>query len=228
MNNLIAIVISFVYVFAAIGIAEGLRKAFKWPVEFTRKFIHIAVGMWSVGTALLFTDKWLAMVPPLSFVVLNYISYRRNTIAAMESADKSNLGTVYFPLAFAIIILLTFDVSKALLVASLMPLTWGDAFAAIVGKRWGRHKYTVASMTRSLEGSLAMFAFSFISVFIVLLLMASFQAPAVLWAFTFALITAAITTLAESISVGGLDNLIIPAVSLVTLWVLTNLYLVVV
>ena len=62
MNDVIAVVISFVYVFAAIGIAEGLRKAFKWPVEFTRKFIHIAVGMWSVGTVLLFTSKWFAVI----------------------------------------------------------------------------------------------------------------------------------------------------------------------
>jgi len=226
MTNALAIVISFIYVFAAIGIAEGLRKAFKWPAEFTRKFIHIAVGMWSVGTALLFTNKWFAIIPPLSFVALNYISYRRNTFTAMESADKSNLGTVYFPLAFAIIILLTFDVSKALMVAALMPLTWGDSFAAIIGKRWGRHTYRVAGSTRSIEGSIAMFAFSFASVFIVLLLMAQLNGAGVPWAFVFALVTAAAATLVESISLRGLDNLIIPAVSLVSLWVLTNMYLV--
>lgn len=226
MNDALAIIISFVYVFAAIGIAEGLRRAFKWPAEFTRKFIHIAVGMWSVGTALLFTSKWFAIIPPLSFVALNYISYRRNTFAAMESEDKSNLGTVYFPLAFAIIILLTFDVSKALMVAALMPLMWGDAFAAIIGKRWGRRKYTFAGSTRSIEGSIAMFVFSFVSVFIVLMLMEQLRGVDVLWAFVFALVTAAAATLVESISLRGLDNLIVPAVSLVSLFVLTNMYLI--
>jgi phytol kinase len=224
MNNLLAVAISFVYVFAAIGIAEGLRKAFRWPVEFTRKFIHIAVGMWSVGTALLFTDKWFAVIPPLSFVVLNYISYRRNTFAAMEHEDKSNLGTVYFPLAFAIIILLTFDVSKAMMVAALMPLTWGDAFAAIIGKRWGRHKYTIAGATRSIEGSVAMFAFSFVSVMLVFLLMEPLRGADVLWAIVFALVTAAASTLAEAVSVRGLDNLLVPAASLLSLWLLTNMY----
>jgi phytol kinase len=224
MNNLLAIAISFVYVFAAIGIAEGLRKAFKWPAEFTRKFIHIAVGMWSVGTALLFTDKWLAIIPPASFVVLNYISYRRNTFAAMETGDKSNLGTVYFPIAFVAVILLTFDVSKAMMVAALMPLTWGDAFAAIIGRRWGRRQYSIAGATRSLEGSLAMFAFSFVSVLLVFLWMGPLGGADVLWAGVFALVTAAAATLVEAISVRGLDNLLVPAVSLVSLWLLTNMY----
>lgn len=224
MNDLIAILISFVYVFAAIGIAEGLRKAFRWPAEFTRKFIHIAVGMWSVGTALLFTSKWFAIIPPASFIALNYISYRRNTFAAMETGDKSNLGTVYFPIAFVVVILLTFDVSKAMMVAALMPMTWGDAFAAIIGKRWGRRKYTIAGATRSIEGSVAMFVFSFVGVFIVLLAMEQLAGSDVLWAVIFALVTAAAATLVESISVRGLDNLTVPAASLLALWLLNNLY----
>ena len=224
MNDLIAILISFVYVFAAIGIAEGLRKAFRWPAEFTRKFIHIAVGMWSVGTALLFTNKWFAIIPPASFIALNYVSYRRNTFAAMETSDKTNLGTVYFPIAFVVVILLTFDVSKAMMVAALMPMTWGDAFAAIIGKRWGRRKYTIAGATRSIEGSIAMFVFSFVSVFIVLLAMEQLAGSDVLWAVIFALVTAAAATLVESISVRGLDNLTVPAASLLALWLLNNLY----
>jgi hypothetical protein len=48
----IALIASFAYVFAAIGIAGGLRKWRGYSVEFTRKFIHIAVGMWAYGAAL--------------------------------------------------------------------------------------------------------------------------------------------------------------------------------
>lgn len=200
-----------------------LRKAFKWPAEFTRKFIHIAVGMWSVGTALLFTNKWFAIIPPAAFIVLNAISYRRNTFAAMETGDKTNLGTIYFPISFVVIILLTFDVSKAMMVAALMPLTWGDAFAAIIGKRWGRRTYTIAGATRSIEGSIAMFVFSFVSVLLVFLWMGPAAYNRIMWAVVFALVTAAAATLIESVSVRGLDNLTVPAVSLLALWLLNNL-----
>lgn len=205
MNNVLAVVLSFVYVFAVIGVAEGLRRAFGLPVEFTRKVVHIGVGMWAFGTAALFTDKWFAIIPPLAFVALNYISYRRNVFAAMEVADKSNLGTVYFPIAFAAVILLFFDVSKALMVALLMPMTWGDAFAAILGRRFGRHRY--AMFNRSLEGSAAMFIFSFLSAAITLAIFGTPLDAAILFGVVLALFAAVV----EAISPAGLDNLLVPA-----------------
>jgi phytol kinase len=124
----------------------------------------------------------------------------------MTSSNRSNLGTVYFPLAFAVIVWLFWE-NPALLVASLMPLTWGDALAAVVGERYGRHVYHVFGSTRSLEGSLAAFGFSAIATGIVL---AGFGIPDAAGA---ALVVALGAALAEAISPWGLDNLTIPAVS---------------
>ena len=81
-SDWLALIISYVYVFAMIGVGEGLRKWLgqakpgTYSTEFTRKLIHISVGMWAFGTVLLFEHWYFAIVPPLSFVVLNYISYR--------------------------------------------------------------------------------------------------------------------------------------------------------
>jgi phytol kinase len=71
----IALIVSFIYVFAMIGIAEGLRKGQGYSVEFTRKFIHIAVGMWAYGTVLLFECHAFAIIQPLAFVVINALSH---------------------------------------------------------------------------------------------------------------------------------------------------------
>lgn len=211
MNNLLAIAISFVYVLLILGIAEGLRRALRLEVEFTRKFVHIGVGMWSIGTVLLFTDKWAALIPPFAFVLLNYLSYRYGLFMAMESKDKSNLGTVYFPIAFVVMILLLFDRSRSLFVASLMPMTWGDSFAAIVGKRFGRHRYTVLGTTRSLEGSLAMFVLSLVSTWITLTAFGAGAAQPLTG--VFAVLMAGAATLAEAVCPFGLDNLLVPAAS---------------
>ncbi|MCS7056158.1 MAG: hypothetical protein NZM18_08335 [Thermoflexales bacterium] len=211
MNNWLAVVVSFLYVFAVLGAAEGLRRAFRLPVEFTRKVVHIAVGMWAWGTAALFTDKRFAVIPPLAFVALNYLSYRRALFTAMETSDKSNLGTVYFPIAFAVIILLFFDVSKPFMVAALMPMTWGDAFAAIIGKRYGRRHYALVDgrSRRSVEGSAAMFAFSFLSVAVTLLVFDAAFGTAIVCG----LVMALLATIAEAASPSGLDNLLVPASS---------------
>ena len=208
-RNPLALLISFAYVFAAIGIAEALRKWRGYPIDFTRKFIHIAVGMWSYGTVLLFQSRTFAIIPPAAFIAINALSYWRGTFKAMEAEEKENLGTVYFPISFAVLLWLLWD-RPYLLVASLMPMTWGDAMAAIIGRPFGRRIYTILGSTRSLEGSTAMFGFAWVATFVALLLLAPISLGL---AAMVALVTAIGATIAEAVSPWGTDNLTVPAVS---------------
>ena len=218
----LALIISYVYVFAMIGVGEGLRKWLgqakpgTYSTEFTRKVIHISVGMWAFGTVLLFEHWYFAIIPPLSFVVLNYISYRRDIFKAVETGEKGNLGTIYFPISFAIIIYLFWE-SPHLLAASLMPMTWGDALAAILGRRYGQRKYNVLGSTRSVEGSLAMFFFSWLSTFWALLLL-----PPLGWqaSLLYSLALAVFATLVEALSPWHVDNLTVPLLSAALLYLM--------
>ncbi len=135
MTDPLALAISYVYVVLVIAAGEVLRRFGGYSPDFTRKFIHIGVGMWAVGTALLFQRWQWAVIPPLTFIVVNYVSYRRQAIAAMDAVEEQTLGTVYFPLSFAVLIPLFWE-TRALFVAALMPMTWGDAFASILGRRF--------------------------------------------------------------------------------------------
>jgi phytol kinase len=218
-RDTLALIASFIYVFAMIGVAEGLRKWRGYSVEFTRKFIHIAVGMWAFGTVLLFERRAFAIIPPLAFVAINALSYWQGTFKAMETGEKGQLGTVYFPLSFAALIWVLWG-RPHLVVASLMPMTWGDALAAVLGRRIGQHRYTVARSTRSLEGSVVMFLASWAATLVALVLLAPEPlgpAAAVGAAAATALAAAAV----EAASPWGIDNLTVPAVSaLVLVWLL--------
>ena len=211
LPNWLALILACLYVGVAIALGEVLRKALRLSQGFTRKFIHVAVGMISVPTVLWFSDLRWAIIPPLAFVVINYLDYRFGLIQAMMSSNRSNLGTVYFPLAFAVALIIFWgDPSRPatnprLIVAALMPLTWGDALAAIVGERFGQHRYTIFGQTRSLEGSVTMLIVSALATWMAL--GASPSAVAV------AVVIALGATLVEAISPWGIDNLTIPAVS---------------
>jgi phytol kinase len=232
-SDWLALIISYVYVFAVIGIGEGLRK---WPgqakpgtysTEFTRKLIHISVGLWAFSTVLLFEHRYFAVIPPLSFVVLNYISYRLELFKSVETGEKGNLGTVYFAISFAIIICL-FWTRLHLLVASLMPMTWGDALAAILGRRYGQRKYSVLGSTRSVEGSLAMFLFSWLSTFLALLLLPPLGGTLSLVlspveGLLYSLALAVFATLVEALSPWHMDNLTVPLLSAALLHLMTQL-----
>ena len=149
-------------------------------------------------------------MPPIVFVGLNYLSYRTGMFAAIETGDKDNLGAVYFPLAFAIIVVLFWGTPNRL-VAALMPLTWGDAAAAVLGKRFGQLEYHVLGHTRTLEGSVSMAIFATVSVFAALTLLSPGMSAGI--AAIYAVGIALFSALVEAVSPWGIDNLTIPAVA---------------
>jgi phytol kinase len=219
-----ALIVSYVYVFAVIALGELIRRVAHRPAEFTRKFIHVGVGMWVVGTVLLFETWYLALIPPATFVVINALSYWRGTIKAMELEARGNLGTIYFPIAFAAVIYYYWS-QPVLMVASLMPMTWGDAMAAIFGERYGHYRYRVGGRTRSLEGSVAMLFWSWIATFLALFVMPYLLGkPPINW--LLALIQGAavalVCTLVEALSPWGIDNLTVPAAAVLVLHLLRN------
>lgn len=218
MSDPLALLIAFLYVSIVLGVSEVLRRGLKLSVDLTRKFVHIAVGMIAFPLVLLFQAWQFAIIPPLAFIVVNSISYRRQIFSGMETGERGQLGTVYFPISFSILIPLLWS-QPALLVASLMPMTWGDAFAALIGQRFGARKFTILGQTRSLEGTLAMFGFSLGAVFLTLLFFAQPIAPSFIVAF----IVALIASIVEAVSPFGIDNLTVPLSSAIVLVALKSL-----
>jgi phytol kinase len=137
----------------------------------------------------------------------------------METGERGNLGTVYFPIAFAGIIYLFWE-QPILIVASLMPMTWGDAQASLVGQRVGHHRYTIWGRTRTVEGSLAMLLWSWITTFLALFLMPialGLAVPNWLVVLIEAGIVALACTVVEGLSPLGVDNLTVPAAAALVL-----------
>ena len=95
---------TIVFVFIVIGIAELISRRFSLSSNVTRKIIHVGVGNWIFIWPFAF-DHWYAiLVPPALFVVLNYVSYRRELFKAMERKEKAGgLGTVYYAISLTII-----------------------------------------------------------------------------------------------------------------------------
>ncbi len=201
-----ALVVSYVYVFAIIAVAELVRHRLRLPVDFTRKVVHVGVGIWVVPTLLLFTDWRWAIVPPATFVVLNLLSYRFRLVGSMEEEGTGNLGTILFPIAFMVLIVVFWPRGRPDVVAGgILVLALGDAAAAIVGRRLGRHRYRVGSAERSIEGSAAMAVFSWLGLLAATTVFPVSVAPGALVA------VALIATALEAVSVYGFDNILVPA-----------------
>jgi phytol kinase len=228
-NNFIGLAISYIYATSLLLIGEGLNRLFHVKPDLTRKVIHIGAGMWVFGVLLLFNRWEIGIIPFATFIGLNYLFYRYRIIGAMDSEDSSP-GTVYFAISVTLLFGLLWRPdgpvdSAPIAVAGIMAMTWGDALAALIGKRFGQHKYQVGNSVRSWEGSAAMFVASTIAIFLVLLLLpGSSLSPLARpfnlgWAFFTAIITATFATLAEAVSPHGTDNLSVPLVATGVVWI---------
>jgi phytol kinase len=124
-----------------IGVSTLLQKKAILSDEGARKFIHIGVAHWYLLTWWLVDNVWLAIIAPITFIFLNYASYKFDLIKAMERDEKSknDLGTVYYAISLAIITYLSYTFSLQHVGAfALLVMGWGDGLSAILGKKYGR------------------------------------------------------------------------------------------
>jgi len=215
-KNIFGVIISFIFVFTIIGISEVLKKKGILSVEGSRKFVHVGVSNWWLLAMYIIPNYIFALIPLLIFVVLNYMSYKKNIFSSMERGKgKEDLGTVYFPLSLAVLVLFTwwdgvlFQNPYYGAVGALV-MGYGDGFAAILGDQYGKHVYHIRGSKKSIEGSAAMFVFSFLVTIIILFL--EFHILNGLH-FLIAFLVAVVSTLIEGITPLGFDNITVPILS---------------
>ena len=85
MNNTLGFILCLLYVFTMIGLAELLRRRRGYGSGFTRKVIHIGVGMMSWFLHLLFTSPWPFVAACGAFMVINLLDWRYDFFKAMQS-----------------------------------------------------------------------------------------------------------------------------------------------
>ncbi|PMB74477.1 hypothetical protein C0195_02530 [Candidatus Bathyarchaeota archaeon] len=94
-------------------------------------------------------------------------------------------------------------------------MAYGDAFASLIGEKYGKRKYKLLT-NKSLEGSVAMFVFSFLSLAVSLIFFSMLYPFSLLDKILVAAMVALVATVVEGISPMGFDNLTVPAVSVLT------------
>lgn len=207
----VGILVSYLYIGLIIVFAKLFEKIGE---EASRKFIHIMLGNWWFIAMYFFSNVWFAAFVPITFIVINYISYKKNLIGVMERKEQDGLGTVYYAISLLILVIMSWEVLKNPLVG-LVPnliMAYGDGLAAVLGKAIKSKKYRVKDTKKSLAGSLTMFIVSAVIITAYYI----FLGKGIEYIFV-ALEFALIITIIESSSVKGLDNITVPLMALMLL-----------
>ena len=190
--------------------AEVARRKFHIPTFYLRGLVHISIANWVFPTFWLFRSLWAALLPPIGGIFLNLVSWRTGLLSSIEEKSKGHLGTVLYPISFALLLALFWESGQRYAAGvGVLIMGWGDPLASFVGSRWGKHRYKVWGGTKSLEGTGAMFVCAFIIVLTVFLL-TSHSLPHSVAA---SLAVAALACGAEAVGTRGYDNLTVPIVT---------------
>ncbi|MBR5503314.1 MAG: phosphatidate cytidylyltransferase, partial [Methanobrevibacter sp.] len=215
-TDIIALIIVYAYVGVIFFLAE---KVLKSRPEVSRKFLHIMVGN-MIFAMPFFSDPWIMLLfitLPVTVALFFLTEYSPIRIENSVTESGHALGLFFYALIWSILLLIfpiLIDPNLLWIVAlAIVPLVYGDGFAALVGGKWGNIKYHVFGGEKTVVGSLAMLSVTAVlSVFVWVFYSAiGYTLPEL--NFWYILIISVIATLCEALSYGGIDNLTVPALT---------------
>ena len=211
----------FLGIIVLLGLSEIVRRHLNWPIEFSRKFVHISTGILLFFAPILIESSLPFVIIALLFIIINYIALKKGFLKGMNG-QRATFGTIFYPISFLILVLFAWQDYKTIIIISMMIMAIGDALAAIAGESLpGTHNYLLITEEKTIEGSTTMFVASTIIIFVVLKLnplhssVVAYSSFYILW---IAIITAVISTIAEALSTKGSDNLSVPLFSAIILY----------
>ena len=210
MNNIIGLIVSILYIALIIVSAKAFENAGK---EGSRKFIHIMLSNWWIIAIVFFDNPWCAALLPAAFVVINYLSYKKDIIDVMErdvdDENKNSLGTVYYAISLLVLALITFGPlnNPYIGLVGIIVMGYGDGFAAVVGKAVKSKEYRFLDNKKTVAGTFTMFMIS-----LIIMLGFFYYYESGLWIIK-GIGVALLATVAETVSLKGTDNLTIPLVT---------------
>jgi uncharacterized protein (TIGR00297 family) len=216
-----------IILFGCIAIAELMRKFTDLSAGTTRKIVHILVGIFVFFVPILFISPVPAILMSLLFIALNYVSVRFALFKGMDDPVHQTYGTVYFPLAFLILVVLFWYQYPIIISTSILILGLGDAAASVVGQRVRNpRELKIGRDRKTMQGSLTMVLVTAAVTTGCLLFYpddvtysSMILGSKIVFILIVAIITAVVSGVAEALSFRGTDNLFIPAVSALILFV---------
>lgn len=154
MNITIGYITTYLYLILVLFISTILQKKYKLKEETSRKLVHVLVGLSWFIMIYFFSTSWHLVIPPLTFIIINYISYKKDLISSMERTDKNSKGTIYFAVSFALLALITVIYPKFLPFYGIgaLTMTFGDGLAPFIGVKF--NKYHIGKTSKTYSGSL--------------------------------------------------------------------------
>ena len=219
-SDILALIVVYIYVAIIFVIAEMVLKT---RPEVSRKFLHIMVGN-MIFAMPFFSDPWVMvwfLTLPITIGLFFLTEYSPIKIKNSVTESGHALGLFFYAGIWTILIAIFTMIAPAndpkfyiwIVALAIVPMVYGDGFAALIGQKFGKLKYTVFGSQKSIEGSLTMFVITAVMSVFVWRVFASIGCTMPEFNIVYVIVISAVATVCEALSYGGIDNLTVPAVT---------------
>ena len=218
-SDILALVIVYIYVIIIFVIAELVLKT---KPEVSRKFLHIMVGN-MIFAMPFFADPWTMvwfLTLPITVALFFLTEYSPIKIENSVTESGHALGLFFYAAIWTILIAI-FSKQLWIVALAIVPMVYGDGFAALIGQKFGKIKYAVFGGTKSLEGSLTMFVITTVMSVFVWMVFTSIGYPMPEFNLVYIIAISAVATVCEALSYGGIDNLSVPTITSILYYLIT-------
>lgn len=210
------------YIIALAGLFLSARAFVKIPDELFRKILHFILLGAYIPLCFAFETWWkasllaallIAVFYPVITLAEKLPAFARFITQRKDGEIKHSMILALSMMAISTAVCWGIFSDRYLVMACVYAWGVGDAFAALIGKQFGRHKIRLpfADPHKSVEGTVAMFVSSAVAVWVILMLRdgLNFRECGLI-----AIIAAAVSAFVELCSKGGYDTVTCPAAAM--------------
>ena len=123
--------------------------------EIIRKIVHIGMGNVILIAWWLDIPAYVGITASVFASLITLLSYKFPILPGINSVGRQSLGTFFYAVSIGVLMGIFWYLHQPqYAVLGIMIMAWGDGLAALIGKRFGKHKYIVFGSQKSWEGSL--------------------------------------------------------------------------
>lgn len=197
----IGYLICYAYLFAVIFGVGVFKKILGFSIETSRKIIHTLIVFTWVFLYWYFWNDWQIVIVPISFIIINALSYKFKLFKMIERTDDNDnhKGTIYFSIGITALMCFALLWPRTIMATGIatFALCFGDGPAALFGTMAKNKKYICNGKT--LQGTISCFIGTLVGLYVFAFVM-SYHIP--IWV---ALILSLATSIFELVG-NGLDN----------------------
>lgn len=209
MVSMLEVLISILIAGIVVSFIEHLYRQHRIGGETARKIVHITHGAY-VATWPFFVSWRSIVYLEIAFFILVGLARWLKIFGSQRAIARLSWGEFFYPLG--IILLIVTHQPRWIFVVAVLHLALADAFAALIGLQYGKNNsYKVFGQNKSVAGTATFFLTSMVLVGLAFVLASGYITHATMTAL---LLLPLCTTFIENVGVYGVDNLLIPIVTI--------------